>query len=88
MKIESMTNPNGNKIANQFTIQAENGLYFQSYNTVIAFKPIGGTLQLDKEAWNYSTTTSKYRNIFTGLTTKETEQRIKSGDIELVDLNK
>jgi hypothetical protein len=88
MNVQNMTSNNGNKIPNQFIIQAPDGLYFQSYRTVIAFKPLAGPLHLDRDRWDYSRTTSKYRNIFTGLTTKETERRIKSGEIVLVDLNK
>jgi hypothetical protein len=88
MNVQNMTSNNGNKIPNQFIIHAEEGLYFQSYNTVIAFKPLAGPLQLDRDKWNYSNTTSKYRNIFTGLSTKETERRIKSGEIILTELNK
>jgi hypothetical protein len=88
LNVQNMTSNNGNKIPNQFIIQAPDGLYFQSYSTVIAFKPLAGPLQLDINNWNYSNTTSKYRNIFTGLTTKETERRIKAGEILLVDLNR
>jgi aromatic ring-opening dioxygenase LigB subunit len=88
MNVQNMTNPNGNKVPNQFIIQAPDGVYFQSYSTVIAFQNMEGKLQLDRESWNYSNKTSKYRNIFTGLTTKETEKRIKSGEIMLVNLNK
>jgi hypothetical protein len=88
MNVQNMTNRNGGKVANQFIIQAPDGLYFQSYSTVIAFQDMSGKLHLDRDRWNYSNTTSKYRNIFTGLTTKETERRIKSGEIILMNLNK
>lgn len=88
VKIENMLSKRtGREVPNQFTIRTDEGVYFQSYSTVIAFRPYGGKLQLDEDKWNYSVTTSKYRNEFTGLTTKETEARIKSGDIVLVDLN-
>jgi hypothetical protein len=88
MNVQNMTNRNGGKVENQFIIQAPDGLYFQSYSTVIAFQDMNGKLHLDRDRWDYSRTTSKYRNIFTGLTTKETEKRIKAGEIVLVDLNK
>jgi hypothetical protein len=88
MNVQNMTSNNGNKVPNQFIIQAPDGLYFQSYRTVIAFKPPAGPLQLDINSWDYSRATGKYRNIFTGLSTKETEKRIKSGEIILMDLNK
>lgn len=88
VKIENMTSKrSGREVPNQFKIFTDEGVYFQSYRTVIAFRPYDGKLQLDEDKWNYSVTTSKYRNEFTGLTTKETEARIKSGETVLVDLN-
>ena len=42
---------------------------------------------LDKTYWNYSITTSKYRNQFLGESTKETQAKINSGEYKLVDLN-
>ena len=39
MKVSNMTSNNGNKIANQFTIEDDfNTVYFQSYNSMIAKK--------------------------------------------------
>lgn len=75
-------------VKNQFLIHAESGTYFQSYNTIIAFIDNDGKITLDKDKWDYSVTTSKYRNKFTGLTTQETKKMIESGEIQLVDLNK
>lgn len=76
--------------ANCCEIDTDEGTYLQSYNTVVAFWPTNSTrdkMLLDRQKWNYSVTTARHRNAFTGLTTKETEARIKSGEIELVDLN-
>ena len=42
---------------------------------------------LDKTYWNYSVTTSKYRNQFLNESTKETQAKIDSGEYKLVDLN-
>ena len=92
MKITNMTSNKGNKIANQFEITDDfNAVYFQSYNSMIAKKVFEDGLKkvfLDKNYWNYSTTTSTYRNIFLNETTKETEKKIKSGEYILTDLNK
>lgn len=44
-------------------------------------------IQLDSKYWNYSNTTSKYRNIFLNETKKETEAKIKSGEYILCNLN-
>jgi hypothetical protein len=87
IKVENMRSVNYNKVPNQFVIQTDDGLYFQSYSTVIAFKPLKGKIQLDKDSWDYSVTTGKYRNQFLGETKKETEAKIKSGEYELMDLN-
>jgi len=43
---------------------------------------------LDKYYWNYSKTTSKYRNIFLGENSKEIQDKINSGVYTLIDLNK
>lgn len=89
IKVENMVSRNGNKVPNQFEIVTDLGIYFQSYKTVIAFKPYkaGSPIRLDKNRWDYSVTTSRYRNIFLNETTKETERKIKSGEYVLVDLN-
>jgi len=87
LKVRNMTSPrSGNEVANQFIIDAKDGTYFQSYNSMIAKETSKG-LYLDEKYWDYSTTTSKYRNQFTGLTTAETKAGIKNGTIKLVDLN-
>ena len=100
MKVQNMTSSRGNKIANQFIIKEdENEMsgnaieYFQSYNTIIAkrdkFRAGVAKRQvwLDREKWDYSVTTGKYRNLFLGETKKETEAKIKSGEYILTNLN-
>lgn len=73
---------------NQVRLFVDGGVYFVSYGTKIVFRPWNGNIVLDKEKWNYSKTTSKYRSIFLlGETTKETERKIASGEYELADLN-
>ena len=87
-KVMNMKSNKGNDIPNQFIITTEEGRYFQSYNSVIAFKPYNnGQVLLDCSDWNYSTTTSKYRNQFLNETTKETQKKIDQGIYKLVDLN-
>ena len=64
--------------------------YFQSYESTIVktyWKDGRRQVALDEYYWNYSKTTSKYRNLFLGETKKETEKKIASGEYELVDLN-
>jgi len=87
MRVENMRSAKGNSIPNQFIVETEKGLYFQSYHSVIAFKPLSGPVQLDREKWDYSRTTAKYRNLFLGETSKETLEKIRTGEYILVDLN-
>ena len=78
----------GLPIANQFRIALQNGIIvFQSYNSIIAVKANGETY-LDQNRWNYSRTTSKYRNQFLNETTVETVKKIGLGVYAMVDLNK
>ena len=87
MKVQNMTSSNGNAIPNQFNIHDGNTRIFQSYDkTIVKIK--NGVAYLDEKYWNYSQTTGKYRNQFLNLTTKETEQKIKSGEFILTNLNK
>jgi len=86
IRVENMTGSSGREVPNQFIIQTEDGLYFQSYNSVIAHKSMG-KVYLDEHTWDYSTTTGKYRNEFLRETKKETEAKIKSGEYILTDLN-
>ena len=97
MNVQNMTSSNGNKVANQFIVIDEDlNEYFQSYNSMIVKKAyyVSDVAEeniyqvfLDKKYWNFSNTTSKYRNKFLNETTKETQAKIKSGEYKLVDLN-
>lgn len=90
----------GKAVANQFVIvehgNGANGNFttrrtFQSYASVIAIITWwrDGRIDtvLDKDTWNYSKTTSKYRCEFLGETTKETQAKIDSGEYVLANLN-
>lgn len=88
MKVSNMQSRKGNDVPNQFEIVADNGdIFFQSYNSMIV-KKSNGKVYLDETYWNYSVTTSKYRNQFLGELKKETQSKIDSGEYILVDLNK
>ena len=88
IKVRQMTSTRtGNPVANQFEIFTPKGVYFQSYSTLIAFKPDTGKLKLDSDYWDYSRTTSKYRNEFTRMSTPETKEAIKNKEITLTNLN-
>jgi hypothetical protein len=48
-QIENMQSPNGNDVPNQFRIHTKQGIFFQSYNSIIAFIPYGsGKIVLDE----------------------------------------
>ena len=92
IKVRSMTSNKGNPIANQFEIATPDGVYFQSYDSIIAFRPYnhvkyGVSIILDENTWDYSVTTGKYRNIFLGEGIAETRKSIADGDYKLADLN-
>ena len=87
IKVKNMTSSNGNKVANQFILYDKDGRYFQSYDTIISFYGNDGSIYLDRDSWDYSVTTGKYRNIFLGMNKKETENAIKNGRITLTNLN-
>lgn len=83
--IRNLTSSNGNKVPNQIVIRNESLRIFQSYDSIIV-KIEEGKVYLDERYWNYSKTTSKYRNQFLGDSTKEIESKIKSGEYILTDL--
>ena len=89
-KVTNMTGRTGKPVANQFIIATSDALIFQSYRTIIAKKEGFGESEktyLDRNAWDYSTTTSKYRNQFLGESTEATREKIKTGEYILADLN-
>ena len=80
MKITQMTNNKNRPVANHFIHYDEKTgeRKLQSYNSIIV-KIHNGQVTLGKD-WNYSPTTSKYRNQFLGETTKETQAKLDSGE--------
>ena len=100
MKVQNMTNSSGNPVANQFIITDnrwdESGTMwhtevFQSYASGIAKRETNGLagtkISLDKNKWDCSKTTGKYRNQFLGENKAETQKKIDSGEYTLTDLN-
>jgi len=88
VKVKNMLSSRGNKIANQFEIISPEGIYFQSYKSIIALIRLNGEIELDKNYWDYSVTTSKYRNSFLNMKTKDIKKAISVGEIVLTDLNR
>jgi len=71
------------EVPNQFDINCKNGSAFQSYNSLIAVR-MGGKLYLTEDH-DYSNTTSKYATEWTGYTTKERREGLKSGEFILIE---
>jgi len=82
-----MIGNSGNAVANQFVLTDKGREIFQSYDSIIVIRNANGKITLDLNDWNYSVTTSRYRNLFLGETTAETKKKIKSGEYKLADLN-
>ena len=91
MKYIMVENLEGAK--NQFLIHTPEGTYFQSYDSLIAFKGFENMnaeeyIYLDIHKWDFYNATQKYRNIFLGVKrTADIERRIKEGKYLLIDLN-
>ena len=83
--VSQMKGKNG-PVKNQFIIQTDKGIVFQSYHSIIAAR-VEGKTYLDREMWDYSITTGKYRNAFLCERKAETERKIKSGQYILANLN-
>ena len=87
---DSLVNPY-DTVKNQFiiTLTTKKGTkkIFQSYNTVIAVIDEKRQVWLDRNSWDCSATTGKYRNQFLRENIAETRKKIKSGQYKLADLN-
>jgi hypothetical protein len=88
-RVSQMISPkSGNPVANQYTIRTCDGVFFQSYGSIIAFRDYAtGKITLDESRWDYSRTTGKYRNAFLGENTADTRKKIKSGEYAIANLN-
>jgi len=83
----NMKSSKGNKVPNQFIIWTDEEQFFQSYQTIIGRRDNEGNVTLDKNRWDYSVTTSKYRNQWLGMNTKEIKKAIDNGTIKIMNLN-
>ena len=86
MKVSNLLSSSGNKVANQFVIENDNEIFFQSYKSIIA-NVKNGKIFLDPVYYKYSKTTSKYLNRFLNMNSKEVQEGLKSGLIEFKNLN-
>ena len=96
MKVENMKSERTDKaVANQFVItdNEHNATWFQSYTSVIALVN-NGILFIDRDKWDYSRTTAKYRNSFISeyynseyASAAGIAAGVKEGKIIMTDLN-
>ena len=76
-KVQNLSSPrSGRPVANQYDLVFENGIGFQSYGTLIAFR-MNGYLYLT-DYHDYSNTTSKYCTEWTGFSTNERRAGLES----------
>ena len=66
-------------VPNQFVIWTDEGSYFQSYESIIVFRPNDGSPTQLGSDWEYSRTTGKYRNKFLNETKAETQAKLDAG---------
>lgn len=76
-----------NGVHNQYEISTSEGIFFQSYDKIIAFISKNSKIILDKNYYNYSKTTSKYLNIFLNIDNKTKNDFIKNNEVEFKNLN-
>ena len=70
---------------NQFKVYTDEGVYFQSYDSVVAFKPNNSEEKIRVGVdWDYSRTTMKYVGQFLGQNTAKTRKDI-TDEVILVD---
>ena len=83
-KVRNLQSPRSYRdVPNQFDIECENGISFQSYQTLIAVR-MNGYLYLTS-SHDYSNTTSKYATEWTRYTTKERREGLKTGKFILIE---
>ena len=83
-KVQNLSSPRSNRpVANQYDLVFENGIGFQSYGTLIAFR-MNGYLYLT-DYHDYSKTTSKYCTEWTGFSTDERRKGLNSGKFIFVE---
>ena len=72
----------------QICLRVDGEQYLISDEKVVAFYSKDGQVYLDETYYRWSDATIKWRNYFLGLlTSQEVEDRIKSGEYILADLN-
>jgi len=85
--IKNLFTSRGNAALNQYILHTPEGIFFSSYDLLIAFQPIKGKVKLDINNWNISMTTTKYLKQFLGENLITIKKKIALGEYELADLS-
>jgi hypothetical protein len=72
---------------NQLDVKIGQSRYFFSYGRCIVWVNMFGKVHLSSDYWDFSKTTSKYRNQFLCESTQEIQSKINSGRYVLADLS-
>lgn len=70
---------------NQYAITFDKGEILQSYDSIIVVRRYKDNQIFIGQNWNYSRTTAKYRNMYLGETTAETQAKIDSGEYKMLN---
>lgn len=85
VSVKNAPSRNGYNVApNQFIIEFENGLLFQSYDSIVAGVSNKGKFVTDKH--DYSATTNRFVRWYLGMTLDERRKAIKNGDLDLIHI--
>lgn len=77
-KVQNLSSPRSHRgVPNQYDLVCENGIAFQSYDSLIAVR-MNGYLYLTADHV-FSKTTSKYATEWTGFSAKERKEGLESG---------
>jgi hypothetical protein len=89
VKVHQLISRTGRAVPNQFIITTNTGECFQSYETIIGFRPYkdGAKTSLDMSSWDYSRTTVKYLCQWLDITPAELRQAVKNNVFHLINLN-
>ena len=83
-RVQNLQSPRSyREVPNQYDLVCENGIAFQSYGSLIAVR-MNGYLYLT-DYHDYSKTTSKYCNEWTGHNTQERRDGLKSGKFIFIE---
>lgn len=86
-KVIPMINEFGNTVKNQYTFNADDCRFFQSYDDIVA-KIDQTQVYVDIKLYrNMSVTTLKWLLVFLDTTEQEFEENVSNGEILLIDLN-